>query len=568
MNSSPQQPEDKKEKQEDIEAALERRRQQLLEMETTSVAATPSWGERLLPFLFAAMETCWIDAILIGLASFKVFQAGEPLMPLWAPFVFIAGSLWLARYLERRDASVTSGTSGTSGTSASDESKDASTTSGSSGTSLIVALVGLVTLFIIWLQIYAQTAFVFDPTWILAMLNDILLLNVHAYQIFATVGLAVYLCWRGIRLSRRELEPAHAFSTLRIGLVVIIAVILVRTGQEHAGTVFHDEVLLFLLIPIFVFLSLFAHALARAAFVRREHPVGLQGSIVAQERSITLVLGGISLILLLVVLSVASMASPAFFTDAQHALAPVGTAYEWLVGGLARVLAFLFTPIFWLLEAIHFRTPQIRRLTPRTKPGQPNRPTTSSSDTAATIAVLVPILKILLPILLMLLAIMIIRLALRRRRIRVLSAKRSEDLHESLWSWTLFWTQLKAFFRSLFGRFLPRKEGGSEEQIALAAIQGGPAVRTIREVYRALLKRAASLGYARKKDETPYEFQQRLDEKVPMAEPHLAMITEAYTATRYGDVVPDEADVVRVRNSWIELEEKLGEHSARGSRGS
>src|SRR6266581_7710143 len=105
MNSSPQQPEDKKEKQEDIEAALERRRQQLPEMETTSVAATPSWGERLLPFLFAAMETCWIDAILIGLASLKLFQAGEPLMPLWAPFVFIAGSQWLVGRLERRAAS-------------------------------------------------------------------------------------------------------------------------------------------------------------------------------------------------------------------------------------------------------------------------------------------------------------------------------------------------------------------------------------------------------------------------------------------------------------------------------
>lgn len=554
MNSSPQQPEDKKEKQKAIEAALERRRQQLLEMATTSVAATPSWGERLLPFLFAAMETCWVDAILIGLASLKIFQTREPLMPLWAPFVFIAGSLWLARYLERRDA--TTGNV-TSTTPASDESKDANTTSASSGTSLIVGPVGLVTLLIIWLQVYAQTTAVFDPTWLLAMLTDILLLDVHTYQVFAIVGLAVYFCWRGIRLSRRELEPAHAFSTLRLGLIVIIAVILVRTGQEHAGAVFQDESLLFLLIPIFVFLSLFAHALARAAFVRHSHPVGLQGSIVAQERAITLVIGSISVLLLLVVLIVSSMASPAFFTAAQHALAPIGTAYEWLVGGLARVLAFLLTPVFWLLEALHFRTPQIKNpFNRRTNPGQPNQKPAAASDIENTVAILLPILKILLPILLIVLAIIIIRLALRRRRVQLLSPRRDEDLHESLWSWILFWTQLKAFFRTLFARFLPRRETRSEEQGALVAIQGGPAVRTIREVYRALLKRAASLGYARKKDETPYEFQQRLDEKVPLAEPHLAMITEAYTATRYGDIVPDEADVARIRNSWTELEQK------------
>lgn len=87
-------------------------------------------------------------------------------------------------------------------------------------------------------------------------------------------------------------------------------------------------------------------------------------------------------------------------------------------------------------------------------------------------------------------------------------------------------------------------------------IEGEPAVRTIREIYRAFLRKATLHGYPRKKHETPYEFQQRLDEQVPLAEPQLEEITSSYAATRYGGVVPDEAEVAHVRKVWNELHQK------------
>src|SRR5438034_7413566 len=148
---------------ESLSDAAQRRRQQLLSMATTQIAANPSLGERLLPFLMAAMEACWVDAIFIGLAGLGLFQSRQtfihspvPIIPLWAPFVFIAGSQWLASYLVWRDVSATSSSN-----------KDDNTNTVTPGTSLVFVLTGVVTLFIIWLRIYAQAAFVLDPRWLL-----------------------------------------------------------------------------------------------------------------------------------------------------------------------------------------------------------------------------------------------------------------------------------------------------------------------------------------------------------------------------------------------------------------
>src|SRR5712691_9225706 len=120
MSTSPRQPDKSKkptETEEDYQAAVERRRQHLLSMGTAELSATQSWGERVLPFLMAGMEACWVDAIFIGLAGIGFFQAHEPIMPLWAPFLLIAGSQWLARYLERRDVSSTASSEKGTGTS-------------------------------------------------------------------------------------------------------------------------------------------------------------------------------------------------------------------------------------------------------------------------------------------------------------------------------------------------------------------------------------------------------------------------------------------------------------------
>jgi hypothetical protein len=152
--------------------------------------------------------------------------------------------------------------------------------------------------------------------------------------------------------------------------------------------------------------------------------------------------------------------------------------------------------------------------------------------------------------------VMLIRWTLRRRRVRKRVNRQNQDVHESLWSWSLFWMQFKAILYALFARFIHRETATEDVVVVTEGIQAEPAVRSIREIYRAFLKKAAGRGFPRKRFETPYEFKQRLDEKVPVAEPQLEVITEAYALARYSGDVPDEAQLELVRKEWFELDQK------------
>jgi hypothetical protein len=266
----------------------------------------------------------------------------------------------------------------------------------------------------------------------------------------------------------------------------------------------------------------------------------------------------VGVVLLIIALVVDLVASSTILAEAQQIFNILGQAYDWFVSILATVFAFLATPFFWLFE-------WWMTLFPLKLPSGANnsgKPKTRNIVThTPQIASIVLFVKILLPILLIAFAVLLIRWIIRRRRrVRLATRRRAEELHESLWSWQLFWTQFKALLRALFGRFLPRQTT-REEQVLTEAIQGEPAARSVREIYRAFLKRAATLGYPRKKNETPYEFKQRLDAQTPLAQPQIALVTEVYTATRYGGAVPDEAEVARVRQEWTELEQKWREAS-------
>ncbi len=540
MDSSPKQPENKKEEDQGASTLAQWLKEQLSVPQERTIS---SLGEFLLPTLLGIMESCWIAAILIGLAGAGLFESSEPLLPLWAPFILIVGSIWLFYYAAQRGAK--------KGSSSQNETAKIAIPD----TSLFIILVGVLSLFFIWLHIYAQTAFVFDPKWLLALLNDILLLNIHFFEVVSIIGLSFLLGWRGIRLLNREIEPSNVFRTLWLGLGVMTAVIILRTAQERAGVVFHDDIILLFLIPFFLFFSLATHALARVVFIRRSHFTGLQGSVVAQERAIILVIGSLGLILLLVTLLVSSTVNPAFWQTLAPLGAALARAYNWLAEALATLAGLIATPFLWLFDLFGrlFPAKAPDNKNTQVRPRKPNLPNQHAPPSAAAF---LPFIKIILPILVLLLIFVLVWWTLRRRRVRRRVNRQDQDIHESLWSWSLFWTQLKAILRALFARFFARDTTTKDSVVIPEEIKGEPAVRSMREIYRALLKKAASHGYSRKKFETPHELKQRLDEKVPLAEPQLEVITEAYALTRYGGDVPDEAQLELVRGMWAELDHK------------
>jgi hypothetical protein len=501
-----------------------------------------SGGERLLPYLLAAMETCWVDVILIGLAGANSTFATTFFVPLWVPFVFIAGSYWLAQRLEDSRTSATH--------------DYAPKVAPFSTTFLVVILLVGTLLFSLWSGIYASSIAFGNPAWLGNLVGDLLLLNSEAIHVVGIVVVILYFYWRGLRLSHSPLEPGHVFTTLRIGLGVLIAVVVLRAITHTASS---NEILLLLLIPLFLMLALIAHALAHTVFVRITHRSGLQGSVTSQERALLGIITAFGSILLLLSLLVGAVASPAFLADAQRIFMPIVVLYDALANILAFALALLITPIIWLLNLLHFRLkdPNFQARTsqalckqyPHSTQCTKNLPPQNSLN-----PLLVLTIKILLPVLVIILVVLIARLLLRRRRISV--TRRITEVHESVWSWELFWTQLRALLRAFWLRLFPQQYGETDRQESESDVATEPKARSIREVYRAMLRWAALRGYPRKRDETPYEFRTRLRTRLPFTEPEISTMTEVYTAIRYGSVVPSEDEVAHIQQSWQQLQRK------------
>ena len=513
---------------------------QRLLQRTDQIDGTRSLGEALVPFFLAVVEACWFNGVLIGLAGVDFLHTNTALLPFWGPPVLLCATLWLFQRVLRQEAS------------SAELGKDQERRTTSFG--LLFGVLALLTIGLIWLHIYAGTNFLLDPRWLLTFASDFLSLNEHFYQALAIVIVAIYFCWRGTRLAQTTIEPAHVWRQMWVGLLILLAAILLRAGQgKTSGSL--DDIVLVLLLPIFLYCSLSAHALARISFVRRSHPFGLEGSIAVQERAMLSVIGGMGLVMLVLTLLGGIFFSTAFFSSLQPAWQTLGTVYGWLVGGLSLLLAWIATPFFWLftwLASLAHHTPQTLKL-PSSGPTKNILPPVVS----ATSPGIVLATRFLLPFLLLLGLILLLWFALRRRKhLRIIRNRASGDVHESVWSWLLFWSQFKAFWAALFGR-KSAQDAGEEDTQNADDLSTEPAARTVREIYRALLKRAATIGYVRRRHETPHEFGIRLNgTDASHNEPQLSLLTEAYTLTRYGGSVPDEYDLALARRSWEELQQK------------
>ncbi|HYX49722.1 MAG TPA: hypothetical protein VE843_08260, partial [Ktedonobacteraceae bacterium] len=339
MESLPKQPKQIKAESPGLSTATTRHlKESIFAPEDTTIS---SIGEFLLPYLLGAMQACWIAAILIGLASAGLFGSSVMLIPLWAPFILILGSLFLFHYLGMRTPKNTND----------DQAGGVKITL--SETSLFLIVFAVASLFFVWLNIYAQTAFIFDPKWVLSLFSDILLLNNHFYEAICIMGLTFLLGWMGIRLINRNVEPSDVFRALFVGLSVFVVVIVLRAGQATQGATMHNDLALLLLIPLFLFLSLMTHALARVVFIRKSHPTGLQGSIVTQERAIIVLVGVLGLAILLVAILIGGTTNSLLVTNLEHLLSVLGVMYTWLVEVVAALIVIVVIPIFWLISLLH-----------------------------------------------------------------------------------------------------------------------------------------------------------------------------------------------------------------------
>lgn len=100
---------------------------------------------------------------------------------------------------------------------------------------------------------------------------------------------------------------------------------------------------------------------------------------------------------------------------------------------------------------------------------------------------------------------------------------------------------LRRFLAKLFGLRFPQKK---DSRAVL------PEIASVRQIYRQLLKWAASRGYPRGTSQTPLEYLRVLADALPQARQDLEFVTSRYVSVRYSPALPTEDEVEQLRQSW------------------
>lgn len=529
------------------------------------VDAPRTFGERLLPVLVLALESCLLYALLLGVASLHFLGSDAPLLPIWPIFGVNLSIYWLASVLQhirvRQQA-----------------------------TGLYAWLLAniprlvctLLALGLAWLFIALPIGSPFAFETQQHLLNTLLHAQALSYRALVVIGVLIYTGWRGLYRAREGIEQQVIKQLMRIGLSCFLLVVLCSYGAQavlHEGAQY--ILTLLLLIPVFLLLALLAQALSQVSYLRHFHAVGLHGSARFQERVIFRAMALLVVVCSGVIFGISEVTRPG---DLSAAFAGLGILPGWLTDGLTQVpaqiwqiIVWVWTPIgnflLWLLSLLpappsdksvrNVSCQQLLDLQARLK-HKINLPPACLSRPAKHLVsipnlLLITLLEIALPTLVV--GVMLYLLWRKYRSIREEQARAQQgegDIHESIWSWELFWNQLHALALAWLGWLWPFRQKGQagQEQENDDIVLTTPAARSIRDTYRAFLRRAARKGYPRARNETASEFRLRLHTRDSLVEPELEMITHAYILIRYGGNIPSEHDVATIRQTWSVLERK------------
>lgn len=111
---------------------------------------------------------------------------------------------------------------------------------------------------------------------------------------------------------------------------------------------------------------------------------------------------------------------------------------------------------------------------------------------------------------------------------------------------TDFLRLLKRILAKLLGLRSPFRTAGKPKPVL-------PEVASVRQVYRQLLRWAASGGCVRQSAQTPHEYLYALAELLPEASDDLELITQQYIRTRYSTFLPTEGELDRLNQSWYRV---------------
>ncbi len=475
----------------------------------TQRTVAASLGEHLIPLLLLVGEVCIGYSILLSLAvSLNFAGDANSLLPFWGLLLILLSFYGVSRLFRHRAPT---------------------------GVALKVIepvtwllLVPGFSLFFVWLNNYAQTTSLFSLQWLLAWPHDFL----PTSQFVVFVLVVAISGWRGYRLVYKHFLSDDIDRFFKFGVVVLLVVIGiflfqfdVTSASQAAYITQLSPQIPALLTATFFICMLTARALQNVSYIRHFHRAKLWGSISRQEQVIWLSM----LLLGVVIITIAHFLGQAAIVISSSNNIPLSKRKGLVPGG---------------------------RLSGQG--GQIIHP--SSAPPIGFIIALIVITLLVLGLILLFICLhlrKLQRLAKQPKKQKIREEKEnSDEIHETLFSWSLLRAQLKALLLAILGSL--RRKSSGEQRAGDDILLAEPAVRSIREVYRALLKKATSMGHTREKDETPYEFRQRLHEGAPLIGSELEMITEAYVLARYSGRRPGDGEISHVKAIWSALKQKWG----------
>lgn len=478
------------------------------EEEITRRIVPTTLGEQLIPLLLLVGETVVGYSVLLGLAVSLTFAGdASPLLPFWGllliMLIFYGVGKLFRKYAPK---------------------------------GLVRKIVEPLTwlllvfgfaLFFTWLNNYASTISFFSPRWLLAREF------IPTTQSIVLALVAAIAGWRGYRLVQKHVISNDIDRLFKWGIAILIIVIEVFLFHFYVDATALVKIkstingisaqVLALLTATFFVSVLTARSLQNVSYIRRFHRAKLWGSAAQQEWTIWISMAVLGLIMVVI----------------AH-----------LLGNAAIVILHSYT--------VPKKKSGLKQIIPPLSPGKEPH-AQNGFPLGFIIALLVIIVFVLL---LIALALYLRWQKLQRQAKQPKKQKAREDeekdedneVHEVIFNWSLFLSQLLALV-ALLNPFRKRSRSGTTDVLDDLLLEE-PMTRSIREIYRALLKKAANHGHARLHDETPYEFWQRLDCEKTLSEPELKLITEAYVLTRYAGDRSSADKVAHVKQMWHELKQK------------
>jgi hypothetical protein len=349
-------------------------------------------------------------------------------------------------------------------------------------------------------------------------------------------AMAVFLWWRGISISQRDLTFQGVAFSFRLGvLLLIVSALLLSSLVAYDATAF---------ILLFFFFSLMAVALARVEEVSRA-----KGGVGAPFNFawLAIVIGSIVTVLVTALL-ISRVYSIEGFAQVLRWLQPV---FDFLLRIMEYVLMLLFrllSPLLqWLVRIFQGVFETIAQNFEGIKIPQPLPPQDlQSAEPNKLPRLLVDALRYVC--LGFIVAGILAALALTLRQ-RLDKQRRGDEVRESLWSSAAFAEGMLNSLRDGWGRLKD-----------LAGLVGrfGPGMRlyaavSIRKIYANMTRLAETQGFPRQPAQTPYEYLPALGLAFPDCQAEATVITEAYVRVHYGELPESIRELQRIQECWRQI---------------